>query len=77
MVSKIDKYVAEKVKQKRIEKGLSQSELANKLDVSHGFIGKIESGKYGKKYSLSQLNDIAIILKCSISDLLPERPFKK
>lgn len=77
MVSKIDKYVIQRVKEMRIEKGISQTMLANRLDVSHGFIGKVESGKYEKKYSLSQINDIALILKCNIQDLLPGKPLKK
>ena len=77
MVSKVDKYVIQKVKELRIEKGISQTELAYKLDVSPGFIGKLESGKYGKKYSLSHINDIALIFKCNIADLLPNKPMKK
>ena len=48
MVGEIDKYVIEKVKEKRIEKGFSQSQLAFELDQSNSFIKKIESGKYGK-----------------------------
>ena len=68
MVSKIDKYVIQKIRDKRIEKGLSQSQLAFELDMSTGFIASIESGKYDKKYNIQHLNEIARILDCSPRD---------
>lgn len=74
MVSLIDQYVIEKVKEKRIENGYSQAKLAFELNQEAGFIGKIESGKYGKKYNVSHLNDIALILGCSPRDFLPKQP---
>jgi len=77
MVSAIDKYVIEKVKEKRTELGITQTALAYELDLSPGFIGKIESGKYAKKYNVQQINLLAILFKCSPRDLLPERPLKE
>ena len=74
MVSAIDKYVIEKVKERRLKKGISQSQLAFELNLSNGFIGMIESGKYEKKYSVSQLNEIAKVLECSPRDFLPKEP---
>ena len=74
MLDPIDTYVIEKVKEKRIERGMSQSQLAFELEVSNGFIGMVESGKYRQKYSLSQINKIAKILDCSLADLLPKKP---
>ncbi|MCB9064099.1 MAG: helix-turn-helix transcriptional regulator [Chitinophagales bacterium] len=74
MVEPIDKYVIQKVKEKRLEAGYSQSRLANELEVSNGFIGMVESGKYSQKYSLAQISKIAKILKCSIWELVPEFP---
>lgn len=74
MVHPIDEYVIKKVKDKRKECGMSQSQLAYSIDQSNGFIGKIESGKYGKKYNLFHLNEIAKVLKCSILDFLPQNP---
>lgn len=74
MVGEIDKYVIEKVKEKRIEKGFSQSQLAFELDQSNSFIKKIESGKYGKKYNVGHINAIAKILECSIYDFFPKQP---
>ena len=70
----IDTYAIKKVKEKRIESGLSQAQLANLLDVSTGFIGMVESGNYQHKYSLAQLNEIAKILKCELYDFIPQHP---
>jgi len=70
----IDKYVIEKVKEKRIEKGYSQSQLAFELDVSNGFIGMVESVRYEQKYSIAQINKIAKLFECSPQDFLPKKP---
>ena len=74
--SDIENYVSNKVKEMRIAKNLSQSELAVLLNVSNGFIGQVESSNSPTKYNLDQLNQLAIIFKCSIKDFIPEQPFK-
>jgi transcriptional regulator with XRE-family HTH domain len=76
MKSKIDLYVISKVKEKRLEKGISQVDLANELDVSVGFIGKIESLNYASHYNIRHLNLLAKILECSPKDFLPDKPIK-
>lgn len=75
--SEIDAFVISKVREKRGLQGVSQTELANHLDVSPGFIGMVESPKYSHKYSVAQLNEIAVILGCSIKDFFPDKPFNK
>ena len=72
--SRIDQYVSNIVKQKRMEKGISQVDLANELDMSPGFIGKIESRKYPSHYNVKHLNKLAKILECSPQDFLPVKP---
>ena len=72
--SKIDLYVIEKVKEKRLERDLSQAALAYELNVSVGFIGKTESNRYATHYNLRHLNDLARILKCSPQEFLPKKP---
>ncbi|MBL7743129.1 MAG: helix-turn-helix transcriptional regulator [Chitinophagaceae bacterium] len=74
MKSKIDSYVIERVKEKRLEKNLSQAEIAYELDLSVGFIGKVESSNYPAHYNLKHLNELAKILKCSPQDFLPKKP---
>lgn len=72
--SKIDIYVIDRIKEKRLEKNLSQADLAYELGMSVGFIGKVESPKYSAHYNLKHLNDLARILKCSPQEFLPKRP---
>lgn len=73
MKSKIDLYVINKVKEKRVEKDLSQADLANELGMSVGFIGKVESSKYPSHYNIKHLNQLARILECSPQDFLPKK----
>ena len=74
MKSKIDLYVINKVRERRIEKSLSQADLAYELNMSLGFIGKVESPKYTSHYNIKHLNQLAKILQCSPHDFLPKKP---
>lgn len=69
-----DTFIINKVKEKRVEKGFSQSDLAVKLSVSSGFIGKVESFQTTAKYNLNHLNKLALIFNCSPKDFLPDNP---
>ncbi len=73
MLSNIELFVINKVKELRISKGISQAELAHKIGVSAGFIGKIESTKYNSKYNLNLINQIAKVFDISPKDLLPKK----
>jgi transcriptional regulator with XRE-family HTH domain len=57
--SKIELFVIQKVRERREGEGLSQADLAFKLDVSLGFIGQVESSNYPAKYNLNHLNKLA------------------
>lgn len=72
MLSDIEIFVIEKVKEYRIKKGLSQAELAFKIKVSNGFIGKVESLK-SSKYNLNHINKISEALEISPKELLPNK----
>ncbi|PVD54114.1 transcriptional regulator [Terrimonas sp.] len=72
--TKIDTYVIEQIKNKRLERNLSQADLAFELGVSVGFIGKVESPRYTSHYNIKHLNELAKILKCSPQDFLPKKP---
>lgn len=74
MKSAIDWYVSNKVREIRQDKGISQLNLAIQLDISVGFVGKIESPKYPSHYNLKHLNELARILRCSPKDFLPSQP---
>ncbi|MDR3680437.1 MAG: helix-turn-helix transcriptional regulator [Flavipsychrobacter sp.] len=75
MISEIDKYVIGKVKERRLQQGLSQSQLAFELDVPTSFIAMIESGQYNKKYNVTHINNLAKALNCSPKDFMPETAF--
>jgi transcriptional regulator with XRE-family HTH domain len=68
----IERYVIEKVKEFRIDRRISQAELARRLDVSEGFIGNIENPKYPEKYNIRLLNEVAKALDCSPKDFWPD-----
>jgi len=74
MKTKIDLYVIDRVKKRRIARKRSQADLANELGVSVGFIGKVESKKYPSHYNIKHLNQLARILDCSPQYFLPEKP---
>ncbi len=74
MRNTIDTYVIEKVKEMRKAKCIKQQEIADWLEVDKSYIARIESSKYDKKYSVSQLNEIAKLLGCSPKDFFPKQP---
>ena len=72
MKTAIEIFVIEKVKQKRIDAGFSQVELAEHLGLSSGFIGKIESFKFNTKYNLNHIAALSKIFNCSPKDFFPD-----
>ena len=73
MENKIDQFVIDRIREIRLMKGISQSELANQIDLSRGFIGDVENPHHRAKYNLNHLNKIAIAFNCSIRDFFPEK----
>lgn len=72
----IEQYVIDTVRKIRMEKGISQKDLAYMLNLSVGFIGDVESSKSRAKYNISHLNKLADVLECSPKDFLPDVPFE-
>lgn len=72
-LTKIEKYIINAVKEKRIEMGISQRQLAIELDVNISFIGDVENPKRRAKYNLNHINELAKIFKCSPREFLPEK----
>ena len=68
-------FVIESVKKRRKELNLTQEQLADEVGFSNTFISERESGI--KRYNISHLNKLAIALKCSPKDFLPNEPFKE
>lgn len=72
MLTKIEVFVINKVRELRTDKKVSQAELSDRIGVSLGFIGKVESLKYNSKYNLNHINNIAKALGISPKELLPK-----
>ena len=71
MKSAVDKFVINKIREKRIQEKVSQRGLAAILGCSDGFIGQVESDKYETKYSVYQIFLIAKEFECPVSDFFP------
>ncbi len=71
MKSAIDRYVIDKVREKRKEQGVSQRDIAFTIGCSASFVGQVESANYDTKYTIHQLYLIAQDLGCSPADFFP------
>lgn len=60
--------LGEQVRRIRLEKGLTQTELANKINKDHPSINKLENGKVNP--SLYFLYEVATGLEVDIKDLI-------
>ena len=61
--------VGKRVRQLRLQKKLTQEQLAERADISTSFLGHIERGS--RKLSLDSFCRIARALDCTANDLLP------
>lgn len=68
----IELFIIEAVKKRRLELKINPSKLSKEIGVDRSFIRQIENLELGNRYSVNQLNEIAKILKCSISDFFPK-----
>jgi len=73
-ISKIESYIIERVKEKRLKEGWSQILLSQKLNMSDSFVGHIETPKRRAKYNINHVNALAKLFKCSPKDFLPDKP---
>ncbi|KAA6309173.1 hypothetical protein EZS27_039281, partial [termite gut metagenome] len=67
-------YAIQIMKKKRFERGWSQQELADYLNLSRGYIGDVENPKKQAKLNLVHINKLAQIFNCSPKDFLPDTP---
>lgn len=75
MKSKIDLFVITRIKERRMQKNISQRGLAAILDCSPSFIGQVESEKFEVKYSVHQVFLIAQFFECSPAEFFPPIDF--
>lgn len=65
----------EKVRQKRLELGISQEELAFRSGLHRTYVGSVERGE--RNLSLENIFVFARALECSPHDLVPDHSFLK
>ena len=63
----IAKQLGATIAEKRKKMGLTQAQLAEKLDIGQDALSRMEQGKISPK--LGRLPDIAKVLECSVADL--------
>lgn len=73
-LTRIEKFIIEKVKEKRLELGLTQIELSQKLNMSDSFVGHVENPNRRAKYNINHLNALSKVLKCSPKEFWPDKP---
>ncbi len=64
------------LKNKRLDKGLTQKELADNSGVTQSMISKVEKGNF-ENVSIGILRKLAGALYCVVIDLLPESDKKQ
>jgi len=72
--TKFEMAIIAKVKDIRVQKGLSQYELSVLLGTSSSFIGQVETPHHSSKYNLNHLNKLAYELGCSPQEFIPKKP---
>ena len=75
MKAKIDLFVIIRIKERRMQKNISQRGLAAILNCSPSFIGQVESEKFDVKYSVHQVFLIAQFFECSPAEFFPPIDF--
>lgn len=60
--------IGSRVREKRLEKGLTQEGLAERLDVSPEYMSKIENGRV--EVNLKRLAQLSLLLECPIEHLI-------
>lgn len=68
-ITQKDIALSKRIKRLRRKAGLTQEELAEKVDVSTTHIGLVETGK--RRASLKTLQRIATVLGIKVKDLIP------
>lgn len=65
--------ILNRIKQLRVDRGYSQQQMADILNVTNGQIGNIESLRQPHKYTLSQIKKICDEFKVSVAELLTDK----
>ncbi len=70
----VDWFIANKVREMRKERGITQEQIADHLDITPAYVGHIENAASRAKYKTLHLNELAKLFKCSPREFWPEQP---
>ena len=74
-ISETDYLLIKRVKELRIKHNLTQLQLAQKMELSDGFVSKVETFTERAKYNVRHFFLLAEAFNCSLQEILPlERP---
>jgi len=70
-ISKADlhRQICRNIRMYRIQAGLTQDKLSEKVDISHDYLRQLESEKGQKYFSFYTLYKISLVLKVSLDEL--------
>ena len=71
-LTEIEQYVVDRVREKRIQSGLTQAVLSVAMELNPKFVGNVERANTDDKYNINHLKKISEILGCSMRDFFPE-----
>lgn len=73
-ISKIElhKKVCRNIKKFRVQSGLTQEELSEKIDMSHDYLRRLESEKGQKDFSFYTLYKISLVLNMTLDDFIED-----
>ncbi|MNJ87495.1 hypothetical protein D3C87_50150 [compost metagenome] len=72
-ISEMDYLLICFVRALRIQKGLTQLQLSQRMKLADGFVSKVETFVERAKYSVRHLPLLAIALECDIKEVLPKQ----
>ncbi|EID71676.1 helix-turn-helix domain-containing protein [Imtechella halotolerans] len=72
--SAIEVEIVKLIKERRNKMKRSQTDIAEILSVTRGYIGQIEMDSSPSMYSFDHLNELAKYLDCSLKDFMPKKP---
>ena len=76
-ISPIEQYVIDFVRKLRVDRKITQEDIANILEVSRSYIGDIESPNTRAKYNMSHVNALADYFSMSPQLFFPEKALYK
>ena len=76
MKTEFDKYIINRVREIRKERGHTQRDIADFIHRSPAFVGQVESDKFSTKYTVFQLYQLSLELDFKFEDIFPSKDWE-